>query len=160
LFDRATTEILGKPEFKLVFDDELSKNKYQIGLAYRSDWHPTPNVISFANDVHTVCGGSLVDGILDGLITACKKYVKENGMLTFKIKRKKFFNGLIIVCTVRGDTFLYGGSFKETLENDEVKKQIKKTTEKLVSQFFKNNKDKADKFLWRFDTTQLTSGMY
>ncbi len=160
LFNRATTEILGKPEFKLVFDDEISKNKYQIGLAYRSDWYPTPNVISFANDVHTVCGGSLVDGIIEGLITSCKKYVKENKMLTFKIKRKKFFNGLIIVCAVRGDNFLYGGSFKETLENDEVKKQAKKVTAKLVSDFFKNNKDNAEKFLWRFDTTQLTSGMY
>jgi DNA gyrase/topoisomerase IV subunit B len=160
LFDRATTEILGKPEFKLVFDAEINKSMYQIGLAYRSDWYPTPNVISFANDVHTVCGGSLVDGILEGLITSCKKYVKENGMLTFKIKRKKFFNGLIIVCAVRGDNFLYGGSFKETLENDEVKKHAKKITANLVSDFFKNNKDKADKFLWRFDTTQLTSGMY
>ena len=143
-----------------MFDDELSKNKYQIGLAYRSDWYPTPNVISFANDVHTACGGSLVDGILEGLINSCKKYVKENGMLTFKIKRKKFLNGLIIVCAVRGDNFLYGGSFKETLENDEVKKQVKKTTEKLVSQFLKNNKDKADKFLLRFNTTHLMNGTY
>jgi len=160
LFDKATTEILGKPEFKLVFDDELNKNKYQIGLAYRSDWYPTPNVISFANDVHTICGGSLVDGILEGLITSCKKYVKENKMLTFKIKPKKFFNGLIVVCAVRGDNFHYGGSFKETLENDEVKKQAKKVIAKLVSDFFKNNKENAEKFLWRFDTTQLTSGIY
>lgn len=69
LFDRATTEILGKPEFKLTFDDKINSNSYQIGLAYRTDWYPTPNIISFANNVHTIYGGSLVEGILDGLIS-------------------------------------------------------------------------------------------
>ena len=159
LFDRATTEVLGKPEFKLLFDGELSKSKYQIGFAYRTDWYPIPHVMSFANDVHTICGGSLVDGILDGLLSACKKYVKDNDMLTFKIRRKKLLNGLILVCAVSGDNFLYGGSFKETLENDEVKKQAKRVTVKLVLDFFKNHKEKADKFLWRFDTTQMTSSI-
>lgn len=160
LFDRATTDVLGKPEFKLTFDDKVNSNRYQIGLAYRTDWYPTPNVISFANNVQTICGGSLVEGILDGLISACKTYVKENNLTTFKISRKKFLNGLIIVCTVRGEDYKYGGSFKETLEDDIVKKQAKKITAKLALDFFNNQKEKADKFLWRFDTTQLTSGMY
>lgn len=30
----------------------------------------------------------------------------------------------------------------------------------MALEFFKTQKDKADKFLWRFDTTQLTSAMY
>lgn len=160
LFDRATTEILGKPEFKLTFDDKINSNSYQIGLAYRTDWYPTPNIISFANNVHTIYGGSLVEGILDGLISACKSYVKEKNLETFKISRKKFLNGLIIVCAVRGENYKYGGSFKETLEDDFVKKQAKKITSKLALDFFNNQKEKADEFLWRFDTTQLTSGMY
>ncbi len=160
LYDRATTEVLGEPEFKLSFDGKVNSNSYQIGLAYRTDWYPTPNIISFANDVHTVCGGSLVEGILDGLISACKIYVKENNLTTFKISRKKFLNGLIIVCCVRGEDFNYGGSFKETLEDDVVKKQAKKITLKLAMDFFNSQKEKTDKFLWRFDTTQLTSGMY
>ena len=160
LFDCATTEVLGKPELKLTFDDRVNSNAYQIGLAYRTDWYPTPNIISFANDVQTICGGSLVEGILDGLIAACKAYVKENNLTTFKISRKKFLNGLIIVCAVRGENFTYGGSFKETLEDDVVKKQAKKIISKLVLDFFASQKERAGKFLWRFDTTQLTSGMY
>ncbi|MBL7836025.1 MAG: hypothetical protein JNM67_00780 [Bacteroidetes bacterium] len=160
LFDRATTEVLGKPEFKLTFDDKVNSNSYQIGLAYRTDWYPTPNVISFANNVHTICGGSLVEGVLDGLISACKIYVKKNNLETFKVSRKKFLNGLIIVCAVRGEDYKYGGSFKETLEDDIVKKQAKKITSKLALDFLNNQKEKADKFLWRFDTTKLTSGMY
>jgi DNA gyrase/topoisomerase IV subunit B len=160
LFDRATTEVLGEPVFKLTFDDKVNSNWYQIGFAFRTDWYPTPNIISFANNVPTICGGSLVDGILDGLISACKTYVKENNLATHKITRKKCMNGLIIVCAVRGKDYEYGGSFKETLEDNRVKKQAKKITTKLVLDFLNNQKDKADKFLWRFDTKQLTSGMY
>ncbi len=160
LFDRATTEVLGIPELKLTFDDKVNSNKYQIGLAYRTDWYPTPNTISFANDVQTIYGGSLIDGILDGLISACKIYVKENNLTTFKIRRKKFLNGLIIVCAVRGEEYKYGGSFKETLEDEVVKIQAKEIIQKLALNFFKTQKEKADNFLWRFDTTQLTSGMY
>lgn len=160
LFDRATTEVLGKPEFKITFDDQINSNKFQIGVAYRTDWYPTPNVISFANDVQTIYGGSLVDGILDGLITACKTYVKENNLTTFKVTRKKFLNGLIIVCAVRGFDYKYGGSFKETLEDEVVKKQAKKIVSKLALNLFNTQKENADKFLWRFDSTQLTSGMF
>ena len=160
LFDRATTEVLGKPEFKLTFDGKVNSNRYQIGLAYRTDWYPTPNVISFANNVQTICGGSLVEGIVDGLISACKTYAKENNFAALKISRKKFLNGLIIVCTVRGEGYKYGGSFKQTLEDNVVKKQAKKITSKLTLDFFNTQKEKANKFLWRFDTTQLMSGMY
>lgn len=160
LFDRATTEVLGKPEFKLTFDNEINSNKYQIGLAYRTDWFPSANVISFANNVHTTCGGSLVDGILEGLINACKIYAKENNLTNFKINKKKFVNGLILICAVRGEDYKYGGSWKETLEDVVIKKEAKKLVEKLALDFFNNQKEKADKFLWRFDTTQLTSGMY
>jgi DNA gyrase/topoisomerase IV subunit B len=160
LFDRAATEVLGKPEFKLTVDNKVDNNSYQIGLAYRTDWFPTPNVISFANDVHTVCGGSLVDGVLDGLVNACKTYVKENNLTTFKVNRKKFVNGLILICPVRGQDFKYGGSWKETLEDDTVRKEVKKLVATLALDFFKTHKDTADKFFWRFDTTQLTSGMY
>lgn len=160
LFDRATTEILGKPEFKLTFDDEINSIQYQIGLAYRIDWYPTPNVISFVNNIQTVCGGSLVDGILDGLIIACRTYVKENNLINFKINRKKILNGLIIVCAVRGVDYKRDRNYKQTLEDDTIKKQAKKIIAKLVLDFFNNQKEKADKFLWRFDTTRLFSGMY
>lgn len=86
--------------------------------------------------------------------------MNENNLETFKVSRKKFLNGLIIVCAVRGEDYKYGGSFKETLEDDIVKKQAKKIITKLALDFFYNQKEKADKFLWRFDTTQLTSGMF
>jgi len=160
LFDGATAEVLGKPEFKITFDGKVGSYQLQLGLAYRTDWFPTPNIISFANDVHTVCGGSLVDGVLDGVLSACKKYVEENHLTNFKVKRKKLANGLILIGAIRGEEFKYGGSWKETLNDDSVRKEVKKLVSMLVSDFLKTEKEKADKFLWRFDTTQFVSRKY
>jgi DNA gyrase/topoisomerase IV subunit B len=160
LYDRMVKDALGKPEFEISFDGELNGLKYQIFLGYRTDWHPPSVLASFANDVHTVCGGSLADGVLEGLINGCRKYVKDKGLTDFKIRKKKFNNGLILIAYVRGNDFKYGGSFKESLEDNKVKEDAKKLIQKLTTDFISNNKEKADKFLCRFDEKQLTSGMY
>lgn len=160
LFNRALKQAIGKPAFTVFFDDRIGRNHYQIGLAYRSDWYPSPTMISFANEINTTCGGSLIDGIIDGLISACKIYIKENGLNTFKVKRKKVYNGLIIVCAVKGPEFNYSGSFKERLDDEEVNKQAKKIVVKLVGDSFNQNKEIADNFLFRFDENQLVSKIY
>lgn len=160
LYDRMVKDALGNPEFELSFDGELNGLNYQIFLGYRTDWYPPSAIASFANDVHTICGGSLADGVLEGLINGCRKYVKDKGLTDFKIRKKKFNNGLILIASVRGKEFKYGGSFKESLEDDKIKKDAKKLVQKLTIDFITNNKAKADKFLWRFDEKQLTSGMF
>ena len=160
LFDRIKSEVLGEPEFEILYDDKIIDNKYQIALAYRTDWDHEPIITSFTNDVHTTNGGSLVAGIMDGLVLALNKYVRENNLSTYNIKRKKLLNGLIIVCSVRGKDLNYDGSFKEMLMTIEVKSQVKKLISKLVFNYINENKDKAYKFICRFDETQLSSKMY
>jgi DNA gyrase/topoisomerase IV subunit B len=156
LANRAIKDALGKPAFQLRFDDELNGNKYQILLAYRTDWYPSPQVVSFANNVSTDSEGSLVNGILEGLISACKAHVKEQQLSTYKVKQKKFLNGLILICAVRAK----GYSYREIIENNEIQKDAKKIIHALALDFFRNEKVKANEFLWRFDSSQLTSGMY
>ncbi len=55
--------------------------------------------------------------------------------------------------------FKYGGSWKETLESDQVEAEAKKLVRDAVLDFIRNNKDKADKFLWRFDQAHITCAM-
>lgn len=157
-FEKAVSEALGKPEFILKFDGAINDHFYQIGLAYRSDWYPQPNIVSFANDVHLEEGGALIDGVLQGLQSACKSYVKQNQLSTYKITRKKFTNGLILVCAVRGQELQFGRG--NILEDDSIKKEVKKLIEQLASDFFVTQPENAAKFLWRFDTTQMGSVMY
>lgn len=160
LYDSMVKNALGKPKFELSFDGELNELRYQIFLGYRTDWYPFPNIASFSNNVHTICGGSLVDGVMEGLISGCKKYIKDNNWIDYRVRKKKFSNGLILVASVRGNEFQYGGSLKERLEDEKVKKDAKKLIEKLTIQFILNNQEKADEFLGRFDEKQLTSRMY
>jgi len=126
IYERCRSNALGKPQFEIQFDGLIRNNAYQIFLGYRTDWHPSPQIISYANEVHTVCGGSLVDGIIEGFITGCRHHVKDKAPGKYKIKKKKFDNGLILVCAVKGKDFGYGGSFKEWLREDQIKKDVKK----------------------------------
>lgn len=160
LYDRVVKESLGRPEFEISFEGKLNGLQYQIFLGYRTDWYPPSIINSFANDNNTSSGGSLVEGVLEGLVNGCTKYAKQNNLIDLKIKKKKFQNGLILIASVRGNEFKYKGSFKESLEDDKVKKDAKKLIEKLTIKFITESKEKADKFLWRFDDKQLTSRMY
>lgn len=160
LYEKTKRDVSGAPEFEVFYDGEFKGNKYQIAIGYRTDWYPQPSVTSFANDTHTTYGGTLVDGILDGLIAACKTFVADHQLTTHKIKRKKFYNGLIIVCSVRGENLDFAGSFKEALATKEIRTQAKKITRKLVGDYLNSSREKADKLLWRFDETQLGSKMF
>lgn len=159
VYERCKIEALLKPEFEISFDDKIGNNHYQIFVGYREDWFPTPQIISFANEIHTICGGSLVEGIIEGLVLGCEEYVSKSNLKSFKVKRSKFDNGLILVCLVKGGDYKYGGSFKVSLIDKKIQEEAKGLIKGLTIDFIKKNKEKSDKFLWRFDESQLTSGI-
>lgn len=156
-YNRKCNDVLGTPEFKITYDDFYNNLEFQIILAYRADWYPQPNVLSYSNDLLNSCGGSLNEGVLDGFIIGCRRFVKENNLTQFKIKKKKFFNGLILICSVRGRKFRYAGSFNERLDDEPVKKKVKKLMTEKTMKYMTENKEKTMNFLWRFDDTQLMS---
>ncbi|RKR82772.1 DNA gyrase/topoisomerase IV subunit B-like protein [Mucilaginibacter gracilis] len=159
-FDRLNNEASGKPRFKVTFEGMAQGFHYRIGLAYRTDWYPSPVILSFANNITTTRGGDLVDGVLSGLMSASRQFLKDNGSTTFNIKRKKLYNGLILVCAVKGKDLTYNGSFKEILVSKEVKAQAKEIVKKLITDLFWQNKDVAESFLFRFDKQQIPSDIY
>lgn len=68
LYDRLLKKTLVKPQLEILFNDQLNGRDYQICLGYRSDWYPESAVASYANDIATIRGGSLLS--LMGLSTA------------------------------------------------------------------------------------------
>ena len=156
LFDRAIAEALGKPEFTITIDTTLNGKQYQVALAYRTDWFPAPHIASFANDFHTVGNGSLVEGILQGWLYACKTFAQEHNLSNLTITRKKLMPGLILIGAVRGQTFTYEGSGKEKLADEEVGKAIKQLVAKSALEFFSNEKEKTEKFFLRFNANPLS----
>jgi DNA gyrase/topoisomerase IV subunit B len=161
LLNRRINEIVNYKDFFLTYDNSnYFDYKIQFGIVYRKDWFPEPHIECFANDIRNVQGGSLFEGIFNGLYLGCKKYVRNKELIDFKITKKKLINGLILICAIRGENFEYGGSWRETLIDDKVKKLVEKTVKDLVFNYLSNYKDVEKEFLWRFDRTQLTSFMY
>jgi len=152
LLDRLVKKDLCKPVFKVRYDGFIQETHYQIGIVYCTHWSPKPTILSFANENNTTRGGSLVNGILDGLTSGYRLYAKNNGLTDLTIAKKEVYNGLILVCAVKGEDFVYSGSyFKETLENDEVKSQAKKLVAKLAYDGLMENKEFANDFILRFN---------
>jgi len=160
LYKRICNEVLGSPNFQIEFDSELDDYKLQIVLAYRTDWFPNSTIISYANDENTPCGGDLVDGIFEGFINGCRKHVAKQKLDKYKIRKKKFKNGLILVCSIRGKEFEYGGSFKTSLIDNDVKILAKKLLVKLTVKYLAENPEIAEKFLFRFDDSNLMSKVF
>ncbi|MFI5196267.1 MAG: hypothetical protein ACHQD8_04190 [Chitinophagales bacterium] len=156
LFQRIINDILGGTSFNISEDTEINGNTYQIALGYQG-WAPHPIILSFANDIPTN-GGSIVDGVINGLILACKDYVRENNLIDHVIKKKKISNGLILVCSVRGGD--YDMKDGNVLVSPVIKKEISKIIYQFISKHLKSNKADADKFLARFDSKSMTSIMY
>lgn len=102
----------------------------------------------------------MVDGIIDGIAVACRRFAKEADLAILTISRKKLMNGLILVCAVRGAEIDYGGSFKEKVTSHAVRKDAKKITADMVLDLFRTNNEVAMQFLARFDTTNILNVMY
>ncbi len=157
IFERAMADALGKPTFIVTFDDRFGHNTYQIGIAYRSDWFPAPRTISFANDNHTIYGGSLEIGTIAGIMSACKQYIEAQHLDNHTVTRQKILHGLILVVAVRGKEFQFGGGFRDALADKQVQKEVKALVKKLVFDYLCNSKETTTDFLHRLDTARLFS---
>lgn len=160
LFDAHCDEVLGTPDLLFRCEGSVKGYSYQIALAYRSDWYPQPYVLSFGNDIHTIDGGDHVNGVMDGYISALKAYVKHERLTGYLIRRKKCLNGLILVCAVRGESLVYGGSVKDSLNMPELRKQLAKVVRKTAFDYLCANPETTNRFLWRFDAKALGSALF
>jgi len=160
IFELETKKFLSASEFKVEFDGEINGLSYQIFLGYKSAWDPNAVVHSFANNENTKYGGDLVLGVFDGLIDACRQYIKENKMINHSFKSKKLINGLILVAAVRGKDFDFSGSTKECLSDEQVRKDTRKLIKGKLLDFMRNNKELANKFFVRFDKTNIGNKMF
>ena len=150
LFDRYITEQAPMCEFKLCYDESIGTNHYQVYLAYRMDWHPSPKIESFIDNHPSCSSNDFVKGVLKGFISGVRKVAKNSGHQEYKIEKNKFYNGLILICSVHRDDYQWSETSKGYYEGEDVKEEIKKVFEDLTLRFFDTNNDVAEKFLHRF----------
>ncbi|MBI3135663.1 MAG: hypothetical protein HYZ14_13385 [Bacteroidetes bacterium] len=188
LFEQQKATLFRSLDYEFYFDGKIKNNSYQIALGYRSDWSPEPTTAGYANNRTMNHQSNLIKGIMEGLLTAVKKYAakvfpehleeyKQNQTISvlqqilladmpkkdvpqFIFSKKKIMNGLILIAAVRGSDEIVVPKESGWQEIDQIRTDVKKEIADQFLNFLINNKKEALKFMWRFDKTQLGSAMF
>lgn len=137
--------------------------EYHFGF-YFNDYKAYNSIQSYACGTHTVEGGSLVNGILDGILKATRTLMKENkGWLKndiygfskkdFSFKKKLLKKNIVLYASVNLENPIFEGSTRGKLSVPLVYKEVKEMTfQKLYNHFTPNNLNSIKAFLDIFDT--------
>lgn len=160
-FDHMKSEVLRKGLFEIKYDNSINNIHYQFGINYRKDWYPNIEQISFINEDNTIYGGSHINGIIKGLTKGFKKYAQSKNLENYTIKKSKLINGLIIACSIKTKYQpIFLGSFKGTLDDKNIEKQLESLVSELTYEFLINNSIIFTDFSHRFDNNHISSMMY
>ena len=101
---------------------------YHICFAFKI-WIVKKNIKTYAEFIDLYLGGSFEQGIFKGFKKAVSKYfdIKSSKKLQRKIQKN-----LMLIASVKGDEFRFGGSTKGALDMPELQKE----TEDFVAQSF------------------------
>lgn len=135
--------------FFLEFKTIIKEREYHIIIAYQKPSHPQ-HIESYANHLSTSHHGSLVQGVLNGISTTAQQLITISNRADYHYQLKYRLDGLILICSVKGDDFIFEGSTKRKLGMPEIKQEIKKTTQQQLNKHFEAYPEDKDEFLARF----------
>jgi DNA gyrase subunit B len=118
----ATKEPLHKEIFYFQKDDAATGVGLEVALQYNSDYS-TDNIFSFANNIHTVHGGTHLSGFKSALTRTLNKYARDN-----KVSKESddlpegndYLEGLVAVVSVKVPDPKFESQTKVKLSNTEV----------------------------------------
>lgn len=141
---------LNSPSFRL--DIETVNNDYHYRISLCSlGYTISPYMQSFASYVDTIYHGSLMDGVIKGIIQAIEHFaVKNNIKVDLSSNDILEEEGFIIIASVMGDNFTFGGSLKIKLDMPQLETDACEIVYKELSEYFGTNNKKAINFVNRF----------
>ncbi|WP_291907341.1 hypothetical protein [Chitinophaga sp. CB10] len=137
------------PFFRLDLKAAIRDYAYQVSFCYQPLWLTTSYVRSFANHYELFLGGSLIEGVQDGIIMA----IKEAARITktkIRISKKKLLESMILIAAVRGKGLEFVGPGKWRLEAGTVKNDIKKFVFAEVARYLAINPDERNRVILNF----------
>ncbi len=148
IFEKLEVEIAKQTTTKplFIFNKLITINdfKYHIAFCFLDNWTAQTYVKTYAENDYLFLGGSLEDGIINGIKSAVQASVGEEQ----KIKKRKLLERLILIAQVKGENasechFDFGHSIKGRL----VMPQIEKDVCKFVHKELKVELDKMKKLM-------------
>ncbi len=104
------------------FKDRMDGVHVEIAMQYLSDSYSTRNIYPFANNIHTVEGGTHLTGFRAGLTNTMKRYADENGYTKdIDLAGDDFREGLTSIVNVKLPEPQFEGQTKMKLGNSEIR---------------------------------------
>ncbi|MDR2956482.1 MAG: hypothetical protein LBV43_15525 [Prevotella sp.] len=140
---------IDEPHIRLNIEQARGDFHYSVSFSFLN-YAVSPYIQSFAGYVDTLYHGSLVDGIVKGIVKAIENYATKNG-IDIEVSDKRIKEeGFILVASVLGPNYRFGGSMKLELEMPEVEEGVEEIVFNELSAYFDQDKEKADSFISRF----------
>lgn len=136
-----TERSVNEPSFRLDIEKKHEGFQYKISIAL-PECATTPYIQSFAGDTETYSHGSLVDGVKKGIV----KFIKDSTGRNIDLDG----SGLILITSVAGTEFTYGGSLKIKLEQPEIENAAEDIVYKELTDYMESDREKVSNFAERF----------
>ncbi|MBS1636664.1 MAG: hypothetical protein JST26_12175 [Bacteroidetes bacterium] len=130
-------------------EDSINDYSYQITISAISCYPYQPFTKTYAGNTELYYGGSLQDGILDG-VTQVIRQAAEKQNTKVLINRKKLKQQLTIIAAVKGKDYSYAGSTKRKLDMPQLRKDVKTLVANKLLNYFSSSPEITDKLLGRF----------
>lgn len=134
----------GEPFFRLDLKTKIGEYEYQICFSYQNIWLGQTYIMTYANYDELIHGGSLEQGVLEGIKSALQKLADKRNVA---IDRRKIKEQLILIAVVKGENFSFHGSVKTKLNMPKIRKEIKQYVAKQMLAYLANNYEIEQKFL-------------
>ena len=140
----------------IYIDTEYEGYNIEIGVQYNSSSSETS--YSFANNIHTIEGGSHVDGFYKGFVKFINEYGKNNGLLkksSPNITKDDVKEGICLVISIKLENPQFEGQTKTKLGNSKVQSCIKDCIENYLEIYANEHKEEMECIIKNIELTQL-----
>jgi DNA gyrase subunit B len=123
---------------------ENTRNGIQIEVAIQFTDSDVENVLAFANNIHTIEGGTHVSGFRAGLTRAINEYGKKNVKKFKNLTGQDIREGLTAIISVRLTEPQFEGQTKTKLTNSEVKTVVESNVYMEVLRWLEEHPNEAN----------------
>jgi DNA gyrase subunit B len=141
--------------FGFYFEEMIEDIQYAFGFYYE-DYIEDSILLSFVNNDKTSNHGTLIEGILDGIVETAKRIVAENLDLSghydkksrFKFSQENVIKGLRLCASIKMDAPTFAGAIKGALTNHVAYADAKKMVmERLYGYYTSRQANKEDNMM-------------
>lgn len=133
------------PVGKVIYiEREVPEAKIEIALQYTNTYNE--NVITFANNIHTIEGGMHLTGFKSALTRSINAYARSKGFLKEKdnnMTNEDVREGLTAVISVKLTDPQFEGQTKSKLGNPEIRSAVESVFNEKLTEFLEENPNEA-----------------